>query len=70
MVSVNDDPLCEGMAPFNCGNPDCPAHRCWICGDPNDHDGKAHSEATGDGLTRYDIVALMNQGGYTWRDSD
>lgn len=41
---------------------------CWICGDPMDHGTIPHSEATGDGLTRYDIVALMSQGGYTWRD--
>lgn len=40
---------------------------CWICGDPENHGMVAHGIATGDGLTRYDIVALMSQGGYTWR---
>jgi len=40
---------------------------CWICGHPKDHYNKPHSEATGDGITRFHIVALMAQGGYTWR---
>ena len=26
--------------------------KCFICGDPTNHDGVRHSEATGDGLTR------------------
>lgn len=42
---------------------------CWICGDPNDHDGIPHSVAVGDGITRYDVVDRMNQGGYKWRDA-
>ena len=41
---------------------------CWICGDPDDHDLIDHGEATGDGLTRYDIVDYMIAGGYEWRD--
>jgi hypothetical protein len=40
---------------------------CWICGDLNDHGGVPHGVATGDGLTRFKIVALMRQGGHTWR---
>lgn len=38
---------------------------CWICGSKNDHDGVPHGEATGDGLTRHDIVAMM--GDRRWR---
>lgn len=38
---------------------------CWICGDPVDHLGVPHSKATGDGLTRYDIVEFM--GDRSWR---
>jgi hypothetical protein len=32
-----------------------PCVGCFICGDPDDHDGKPHSEATGDTTTRYDM---------------
>lgn len=42
---------------------------CWICGVVDDHGGTPHSVAVGDGLTRYDIVDRMNQGGYKWRDA-
>lgn len=38
---------------------------CWVCGDPMDHDGVPHGTATGDGLTRRRIVALM--GDRQWR---
>lgn len=34
---------------------------CWICGDLDDHDGLPHAEATGDGLTRYDIIDYLDQ---------
>jgi hypothetical protein len=40
---------------------------CWICGHKSNHWGQDHGLATGDGLTRYDIVAHMNHGGYSWR---
>lgn len=53
MVTVNDDSDRYG--------------ECWICGDTGDHGGVPHSEAMGDGVTRYQIVDLMHQGGYTWR---
>ena len=29
---------------------------CWVCGDLLDHDGHPHGAATGDGLTRADIL--------------
>lgn len=41
---------------------------CWICGHGSDHAGIPHAVAMDDGLTRYDIVDFMHQGGYTWRD--
>jgi hypothetical protein len=40
---------------------------CWICGHKSNHWGEDHGSATGDGLTRYDIVARMNAGGHLWR---
>jgi hypothetical protein len=44
---------------------------CWICGLKEDHDGSPHGEATGDGLTRYDIIEYMQAGGHTsWRSDD
>jgi hypothetical protein len=53
MVTVNDaDRWWEG--------------RCWICNEITDHGGVPHSVATGDGLTRYDIVAIMNASGLDW----
>lgn len=33
---------------------------CWICGDLDDHDGEPHATATGDGLTRYDILDYLS----------
>lgn len=56
----------KALVTVNDGDPYEPS--CWICGDPWDHGGEAHGTVTGDGLTRYDIVALMAQGGHTWRD--
>lgn len=41
---------------------------CWICNESGDHTGVPHGVATGDGLTRLDIVEFMDQGGYRWRD--
>lgn len=32
-----------------------PCIGCFICGDPQDHLGVAHSLATGDYTTRYDL---------------
>lgn len=31
--TTDSDPLCEGLAPFHCGNPSCPAHRASTEGD-------------------------------------
>jgi hypothetical protein len=34
---------------------------CWICGDKDDHSGLSHADATGDGLTRYDVLDYLAQ---------
>lgn len=33
---------------------------CWICADPDDHGGYTHADATGDGITRYDIITWLD----------
>lgn len=40
---------------------------CWICNDPNDHGHIDHAIATGDGLSRYDIVRILNANGWGLR---
>ena len=39
--------------------------RCAICGDPDDHNGAAHSDATGDGMGRYG--PRLSHGGFPGR---
>lgn len=56
------DPLLVLPGPGNPGRPPY-AGRCWICGDLDDHDGRPHAEALGDGLTRRDVVDLVNTAG-------
>ncbi len=49
---------------------------CWICGavdKPGEkmgggHLGVPHSEAVGDGITRFQIVEIMNANGWDWRN--
>lgn len=36
---------------------------CWICGDNLDHGGYPHALAMGDGLTRNDVLQLLD---YVW----
>lgn len=36
---------------------------CAICGDPRDHDGRPHSQATGDGRTRADLTHQLDTTG-------
>lgn len=47
VVSVNDERF--------------PPGRCWICGDPTDHNDTPHDEATGDPTTRYDIINRIGE---------
>lgn len=58
MVTVNDD---DEFWTFGV---------CWICGDSHGHGGhrgQSHAVATGDGVTRYQIVEIMNANGWGWR---